>query len=301
MIAVVGSINMDLVVEVERFPLPGETVLGLSFHRYPGGKGANQAVAAARMGADVTLYGKLGADPVGTEVLRELASAGVLVEGVRLEDDVPTGCASVSVAPSGENTVVYVPGANDLVDEEYIDRFFDHLANASVLLIQFEVPFKTVVHMLRRLPRPGPTLVVDPAPARDIQGLLLDRIDVLTPNRHELAALTGDNDFESAAQRLLDWGVRCVVCKDGMRGAQLVEKGSARHFPAYPVEAVDSTAAGDAFNGALGAMLARGFGVAEAIPWANAAGALAATRRGAQPSLPTLAEVRELVCARDTS
>jgi len=292
-IAVLGSANMDLMMDVERIPAGGETVHAVRSGRYPGGKGANQAVAAARLGESVVFFGKVGRDAFGDLLLNHLRENGVDVQGVERAESLPTGLATVLVDPDGENAIVCAAGANGAVDAEYLDRVFDRIAAADVVLLQFEIPLETIALLLQRLPTGGPTVIVDPAPAKALTSLPLGRIDVLTPNQSELANLTGEADIIAGAEVLRARGVRTVICKAGDRGAYWVGDG-VRHVDALAVEAVDTTAAGDAFNGALACAI-RARPIEEAIRWANAAGALAVTRRGAQPSLPDRSDVEELL------
>ena len=300
MIAVLGSINMDLVTEVAQLPRAGETVLGESFARYPGGKGGNQAVAAARMGVKVAFFGKVGDDPFGEELLQSLRRDRVDVQAVQCETRIPSGSASILVAGNGENMIACTPGANGLVDADYIDRVLPEIATAKVLLLQFETPIKTLAYLFKRLPKEGPLVILDPAPAQDLSPLLLDRIDIITPNRGELAAVTdGAEGIEEAAHRLLQRGIGKVICKAGEEGAYLITPDRVSHIPPPAVDPVDTTAAGDAFNGALAAASANGRAIEEAICTANAAGALAVTKRGAQPSLPTLAEIERFLETRE--
>jgi len=281
---------MDVVTEVPIIPSPGETVLGRSVTRYPGGKGANQAVAAARLGGNVAFFGKVGVDVFGEELLTELRDAGVDVSGVEKTSDHSTGLASILVDDAGENAIAYAPGANATVDTEYVDRNLERLSAADVLLLQFEIPMLAIAYLLKQLPPKHPVVIVDPAPAQDISSLPLERIDFLTPNRSELFALTQKDDISVAAQSLLARGVRAVICKNGKDGAYLIAGTDTIHFPAPEVHAVDTTAAGDAFNGALAGAITN-LPISKAIQWANLAGALATTKQGAQPSLPSCDKV----------
>jgi ribokinase len=286
---------MDLVTEVARIPRPGETVAGESLRYYPGGKGANQAVAAARLGAAVAFFGKVGRDPFGDRLIEGLRADGIDVSAVAHVEEPPTGTASIWVERSGENAIACVPGANGAVDVAYVARVFDRIAAADVLLLQLEIPLATIAFVLERLPKERPIVILDPAPAQDLSELPLDRVDILTPNRTELSLLTGIDALEPAARRLLSLGVRGVVCKAGDQGAYWIGEATT-HVPTIAVRVVDSTAAGDAFNGALGCAVTER-PILEAIRFANAAGALAATRHGAQPSLPRRADVDRLLTA----
>jgi len=289
-IAVVGSLHADIVVEVPRMPRPGETLIGTSGGLYSGGKGANQAVAAARLGADVRMYGKVGDDPFGRRLLRDVESGGVDISAVETEPGISTGLASVWVH-DGENAIAIASGANARVDEPYIDRHLDRIAAADVVLTQFEIPLETIGYLLAALPAGGRIVILNPAPAREVSSLPLERIDILAPNEHELRAIGGCDDIEASARRLLAAGVEHVICTLGARGISWSSAaGGAVHIAAPRVNAVDSTAAGDAFCGALAwAICSRP--LYAAIRIAVAAGALATTRRGAQPSLPTRAEL----------
>ena len=298
-IAVVGSINADLVIEVPRMPAPGETIGGQDAAFYPGGKGANQAVAAARLGADVSLYGKVGDDPFGGRLIDGLRGSGVDVGDVEIEPETASGLASIWVGAKGDNAIVVSAGANGRVDTEYVERHLERITDADVLLLQLEVPIETVAFLLGALPPADPLVVLDPAPARDLSALPLSRIDVLTPNETELRVVGGEDDLEAGARRLLDAGIGDVVCTFGVEGAVWFAPGRTTvRFPAPKVDAVDTTAAGDAFNGALAWALHRR-SLKEAIPFAVAAGALATTVPGAQPSLPSLEDVVSFLASSD--
>jgi ribokinase len=259
---------------------------------YLGGKGANQAVAAARLGASVSFFGKVGRDPFGERLLEGLRADGVNVAAVESTDKEATGTASIWVEEGGENAIACVPGANGMVDADYIDRIFDRVAAADVLLLQLEIPLDTVAYLLGRLPRGRPLVILDPSPAQDLSRLPLRRVDVLTPNRTELLALTQMDDMKSAAAALLRAGIGAVICKAGGEGAFWFGE-TMSHVPAVPVCVVDTTAAGDAFNGALACAITER-SMLDAIRWANAAGAIATTKAGAQPSLPRRVDVDRL-------
>jgi ribokinase len=275
-IAVVGSINLDLVVPVARHPAPGETVIGGDRAELPGGKGANQAVAAARLGAEVALVGRVGADEAGRRLRDGLAQEGVDVEHVREDPDAPTGMALIAVDGAGENTIVVSPGANARVGEDDVGAAGELLAGAPVMLVQHEIPRSAVAAAVRAA---GGTVVLNPAPARE----LVPGVDVVVPNRVELAALAGDGPPEAVAARL---DARAVVVTLGAEGALVVEGGRAEAIAAPRVEAVDTTGAGDAFCGALAEALARSAAVAEAARWAVRVAAASVTRHGAQGGMP---------------
>ncbi len=294
MICVVGSINTDLVIEVEKIPRPGETIAGKSLAHYPGGKGANQAVAAARLGAQVAMFGVLGSDQSGDDLRAGLLRNNVDVQGVERAEDIPSGLAVISVAKSSENAITVVAGANALVNRQFIDRHIKQLSRCDIVLLQLEIPLDTIDYLLHLLPSDRPLVILDPAPAQDISHLPLDRIDVLTPNENELELLTGSCDIEVGSRLLISRGVKNVICTAGADGAYLTNANAHTHFPALSVTPIDATAAGDAFNGAL-AWALQTRSLSDAIPYACAAGALAATKKGAQPSLPVLGEIEKML------
>jgi ribokinase len=303
-IVVVGSLNVDLVVGVDRLPAPGQTVAGRDFAAIPGGKGANQACAAARLGGEVSMIGRVGEDAHGELLRQSLASAGVDVSHVLSDARAATGVALITVERSGQNDIVIVPGANGAFTVEELERGQEQLDSAAVVLLQLEVPLPTVQAAARRARRAGATVILDPAPAAPLPDDLLRDIDYLTPNETELAALVGgarpEGDAEAArqARELIGRGARAVVVKRGERGALLVVAGGETSWPALSVTAVDATAAGDAWNGAFAFALASGSPPAVAGRLATAAAAVSVTRRGAQPSMPTLAEVEALMRER---
>lgn len=286
-IAVVGSINMDLVTQAPRFPRPGETLLGQNFVTIPGGKGANQAVAAARLGAQVALVGALGADAFGDQLHRGLLDEGVDLRHVRRLDDAGSGTASITVA-GGENQIVVVPGANARVTPAQVEAARDTLARADAVLVQMEIPLDAVEATLRLGRRLQVPVLLNPAPAQALPTDWLALPRYLTPNQHELAVLLGE-EGETNFRALMRRAPAPVVLTRGGEGAWYREQGEPVHQPAFPVEVVDSTGAGDTFNAALAVFLHEG--LPTAVRKACAAAALAVTRLGAQPGMP---HVREL-------
>ncbi|MCX7818407.1 MAG: ribokinase [Kiritimatiellae bacterium] len=301
-LVVVGSANMDLIASVPRLPGPGETVAGAAFAQAPGGKGANQAVAAARLGAEVRFVGCVGADAFGRELLESLRAAGVDSEGVRVSPTAKTGVALIAVERGGQNQIVVAPGANAEVSEGDVAKAEPAIRGASAVLLQLEIPLAAAVVAARLARRHGVRCVLNPAPAPTAPlPAELARVDAICPNEFEALALTGVearslDDAREQVRRLLAAGAALAVVTLGERGAMAGERdGTVWHVPAFPVEAVDATAAGDAFAAALTVALCRGCSAPEAVRFASAAGALAATRPGAQPSLPTLDEVEKLL------
>lgn len=295
-IVVLGSCNIDITVVLDRFPLLGETLRGESVQYYPGGKGANQAVAAARLGVKTTFLGKLGEDAWTDFLLRSLIAEDVDTRYVEITKKESCGMAIIYVLKhTGENMIVYLPGANQQIDVAYVDSVRSVLLAADVVLLQLEIPLSTVVHVLTTLPPNKPLVILDPAPARNLSSLPLQRVDILTPNQQELQLITGCPDPAKAAEFLLRQGVKHVICKLGDKGALSVTPQKTMYFPAFNVVAIDTTAAGDAFNAALAVGFVNGWALEKIITFANAAGALTTTRRGAQTSLPYRHEVDALL------
>jgi ribokinase len=286
-VAVVGSLNLDLVVRVARLPGPGETVSGDDVFRNPGGKGANQAVAAARLGRRVAMVGRVGDDDAGRELLESLEADAVDTSQVRVVAGVPSGIALITVSEDGENQIVVSPGANARLTPDDVGQAGAALAAAAVTLLQLEVPLEAVAAAARAA---GGTVVLNPAPVRDLPEELLAEVDVLVPNRVELAQLAGGAEPEKVAEATRLAGrlpARAVVVTLGADGCLVIVGGDTVHVPAVPVRAVDTTAAGDAFCGGLADALAGGATLEDAARRAVRVAAAACLRPGAQASLPT--------------
>lgn len=302
-IVVVGSLNQDIVLGLCRFPKLGETVTGASLRTFCGGKGANQAFAAARLGGRVSMVGQIGSDAAGDAQLRSLRAVGVNVEHIARLDNESTGTAVIAVEEDGDNRIIVVPGANGSFSATTLDSSKSLLATAGVLLVQLEVPIPTVARAIEIAHEGGVCVILDPAPAQYIPDIVLSQVDYLAPNLHELALLSGEqltHDSEegqivAAAQKLCARGVRTVIAKLGARGAILVSAQNSHVVPAFQVTAIDSTGAGDCFLGAFAAALMRGESELCACRFAAAAAALAVTRHGAQASVPEFAEVQHLL------
>lgn len=299
-IIVVGSLNMDLVVRSPRHPLPGETLLGGDFRTFPGGKGANQAVAAARVGGIVSMVGRVGSDDFGAALLQNLATNGVNATHVRRDAEAATGVALITVGADGQNTIVVAPGANGRLVPGDVAAAQELFGDGDVLLLQLEIPLPAVNRAIEEAHRRDTRVVLNPAPAQPLDAALLKQVDVLVPNQSELGLLTGMavesiEDITAAAQALRAQGVKNIIVTLGGEGVVVVDEMNVSQLPPYKVEVVDTTAAGDAFVGAFAVALGRGSGLVEAARWGNAAGALAVTKAGAQPSLPSRAELEQLL------
>lgn len=294
-ICVVGSLNMDLVAYAPHLPTAGETVLGGPFATYPGGKGANQAVAAARLGATVAMIGRVGDDGFGRELYANLIREGVASQHVIALSEVATGVALITVDAEGQNTIVVAPGANALLTVEDINAAAAAITSAQTLLLQLETPLDVVRHAAALAHDAGVTVILNPAPAQPLPVDILNLIDCIIPNEHEAAILLDQPDAADA-KNLADMvrahtGIATVVVTLGARGAALATTALSTMLPAHPVHAIDATAAGDAFVAAFAVALANGHSTEQAVRWGNAAGALATTKTGAQPSLPKHSEL----------
>lgn len=295
-ITVVGSLNMDLVVKARRLPQAGETVSGGTFGTFPGGKGANQAVAAARLGARVAMVGRVGADAFGRQLVDALTRDRIDVSHVRTDPASATGVAFIGVDVEGQNMIMVAPGANARLTVADVDEAQDVIAGARVVLLQLEVPIEAVVRAAVLARTGGAIVCLDPAPAAPLPDALYASVDVITPNEVEAHLLTGvathsPADAERAAAALRDRGPRVAVVKMGDRGAFYLGQDGGGHVPALPVNAVDTTAAGDAFAAALGVALGEGTALAGAVAFATRAAGIKVTRMGAQPGMPPRVEV----------
>jgi ribokinase len=305
-IVVVGSINLDLVARVERMPCLGETISGQDLQTFCGGKGANQAVAAARLGVPVTLIAKLGDDHFGGHLRANLAEAGVdstYVESVAG----PSGTALITATPNGENSIIVIPGANGKLHCDDLERCKDELRNAAIILVQLESPLRIVEHLASLAKSFDVPLMLDPAPAQPLEERVLCAVTWFTPNESETRTFLGDARLQvdsisapKVAERILRMGVRNVILKLGAKGVYMAGKDvTPLYVPGFQVDAVDTTAAGDTFNGAFASGLAiRKMTPQNAAEFACAAAAISVTRHGAQTSMPKLAEVEEFLRQR---
>jgi len=295
-----GSINMDLVVRCERVPDRGETIVSTGWLTNPGGKGANQAVQAARLRAETVLVGRVGSDDFGRDVMKGLSAHSVDISRVGIDPVLPTGIAFILVEKGGENRIVVVPGANGAVGAAELKTLDGLLRPGAVLLLQCEIPFAIVLEAAHMAHLRGATVILDPSPWESVTltpGVFAD-VDYLMPNEGEARALAGTTNLNEAAAVLLRLGARSVVVKRGEKGAFAVGAFESPEVPAFPVVSVDTTAAGDSFQGAFAASLDQGLDPDMALYRAMAAGALTVTRPGAQQSMPDEAEVTAFLEAR---
>ncbi|MCC6406866.1 MAG: ribokinase [Planctomycetes bacterium] len=298
-VVVLGSLNMDLVVRVERFPEPGETLLGGGFATFPGGKGANQAVAAARLGANVRMLGRVGDDAYGRELVAGLRRDDVDASRVSSSSAAPTGVAVITVDAHGENHIVVAAGANATLDARAIESASAAFEGARVFVAQLETPLDAVLAGARAARAAGAVAILNAAPAQELSADALAAFDVLVVNQSEAARLAGRRaDPETLARELARRGPRAVVITLGAAGALALVDGRVERRAAFDVPVRDATAAGDAFVGALACSLAERVSWPTALARASAAGALACTRAGAQPSLPNAVELRDFLTPR---
>jgi ribokinase len=307
-IVVVGSVNMDLVVQMPKIPRPGETLLGGIFKTFPGGKGANQAVSAARLGAHVTMIGCVGNDSFGKEMRSTLANEGIDIEHVLVHPDEATGVALIQVDVQGQNSIAVASGANFRLTSTDVEKAMQTIGEFDVLVMPLETPLETIYTAARIASRKGVKVLLNPAPAQVLEKDLLQLVDVLLPNEYEIALMTGmpmqsATDIHHAAERLLSLGPKNLIVTLGSQGAILFSEKMSQGMtiPAWHVKAVDTTAAGDCFVGALAVGICEGKSLPAAAEFASAAAAISVTRVGAQPSLPRREEVEQFMYERNKS
>ena len=286
---------MDLVVKVEDRPKGGQTVIGGDFKEVPGGKGANQAVAMARLGGNVNMIGKVGNDGFGQTLLNALNNDNVNTEYIN-KDDISTGVAMITVDKNAENSIVVAPGANFKVDKEYIDKSIEGIKNSDIVVLQLETPIDTIKYALSKSKELGKYTILNPAPAVKLEDDIICNVDLLTPNETELEILSGveiknEYDIQKAAQTMIDKGVKELIVTLGSKGSLYINKEKSIFKKAYKVEAIDTTAAGDSYTGALAVAFANGKNIEDAMDFASKVGALSVQKEGAQSSLPTLEDV----------
>ena len=299
-ILVVGSSNTDMIVQLKSLPGPGVTVIGGKFSTAPGGKGANQAVGAARAGGNVAFIGKMGRDAFGTSALENLQRDGIDVSRVVRDPKAPSGVAFIFVAEGGENSIAVASGSNDLLSVADVEAARDEFRKADIVLVQLETPLPTVIATARLAAKAGALVILNPAPARQLPDSLLRHVSILTPNEHEAELLTGIKVVDAksaskAAESLMKRGVGTVIVTLGSKGAFIAQGTNRELMAGFKVRAVDTTAAGDIFNGALAVALGEGTDLASAVRFAQAAAAISVTRAGAQPSAPKRSEIERLV------
>jgi ribokinase len=299
-IVVAGSLNMDLVVYAPRQPRIGETILGERFRINPGGKGANQAVAAVRLGAAVTMIGKVGDDQFGADLLANLESNGVRTEPIQRDQNTPTGVALITIDSDGDNSIIVVPGSNMNLSRQDIEQVQVVLSTADILLLQLEIPIDTSLYAAQIAKSHGAKIILNPSPAQALPSELLDLVDILVLNESETAHLAGiavadEKNLVHAARELKKMIPGDVVLTLGDQGSMWVGKSKTLHLPAIPVIAADTTAAGDAFIGGMAVALLENQTIVEALRLGNAAGALTVTQKGAQSSLPDRERCQELL------
>ncbi len=300
-IAVIGSLNMDLVVRAPRLPKPGETIIGTDdLNMVPGGKGANQAYCTARLGAKVAMIGRVGDDTFGVQLINNLKKVGVDTQYIKRDADASTGIAMIVVEEGGLNSIVVSSGANGRVDLSDISQAEAAILSANLILLQLEIPIPVVIEAALLAKKHGVKVLLNPAPAQKLPDELLSLIDILIPNETETAMLSEydirtDDGIKKAATKLHQSGVKTIIMTRGNRGASLMAKNKIEHYPAFPIQAVDTTGAGDAFVGSFAIAFAEGKSIKESIRCGNAAGALASTKSGAQPSMPSRDDLNKML------
>lgn len=302
-ITVIGSINMDLVVKSDEIPKPGETLFGNELLQIPGGKGANQAVAMSRLGAQVSFLGKIGQDSFGEELLKSMEESGIDIGHIEKEN-IATGIAVINVDKKGNNNIVVIAGANNQVDKPYLQRHIQAIAASDAVVLQLEVPRETVKESLKIAKSLGKVTILNPAPAMELDDFIIQNTDILIPNEHELERLSGIKITDKAsilrgAQRLLDKGVKKIIVTWGSKGVIYMDQEGDRHFEAKKVQVIDTTAAGDSFIGGFTVSFLEDQNIEKAIDMGQSTAALAIQKMGAQSSIPTRAEVENFMSQKN--
>ncbi len=295
-ICVIGSLNMDLVVNVDTMPKPGQTIIGSNFKEVPGGKGANQAVAMARLNGNVSMIGKVGEDGFGQTLINSLKNDKVDTTYIQTTKG-STGVALITVDKNAQNSIVVSPGANFEVKEEDIDNNIKAIENSDIVVLQLETPLNTIKYALNKAKKLNKYTILNPAPAVKLDDEIIKNVDLLTPNETELEIISGvsietEEDIQKAAQIMIEKGVKELIVTLGSKGSLYINKEKSMFKKAYKVEAVDTTAAGDSYTGALAVALSQDKGIEDAMDFASKVGALSVLKEGAQSSLPTLEEVK---------
>lgn len=294
-IVVVGSINKDIIMQVERHPKPGETLTAAAVSSAFGGKGANQAVAAVRLGAEVTMIGAVGEDPVGDEQIEHFQHEGIRTDAI-MRCSEPSGVAYITVDSAGENSIILYPGANHRITVEWVEKNRTYIEDADVLLLQLEIPVEVSLAAAEIADKSDTIIIFNPAPVHQVPDRLFQLTDIITPNETELALLAGEEDPDKAEKILLRKGVKSVLATMGADGSRYRDAGNTFSLPTYrSVKVADTTAAGDSFNAAVAYSIGSGEDIAEAAAFATAVGSITVSRFGAQTSLPTLDEVEKFI------
>lgn len=295
-ICVIGSLNMDLVVNVDTMPKPGQTIIGSNFKEVPGGKGANQAVAMARLNGNVSMIGKVGEDGFGQTLINSLKNDKVDTTYIQTAKGA-TGVALITVDKNAQNSIVVSPGANFEVKEDDIDNNIEAIKNSDIVVLQLETPLNTIKYALNKAKELNKYTILNPAPAVKLDDEIIKNVDLLTPNETELEIISGvsietEEDIQKAAQIMIEKGVKELIVTLGSKGSLYINKEKSMFKKAYKVEAVDTTAAGDSYTGALAVALSQGKNIEDAMDFASKVGALSVLKEGAQSSLPTLEDVK---------
>ncbi len=297
-IIVVGSSNTDMVIKAAKFPLPGETILGGEFFLFPGGKGANQAVAAARLGGNVIFIAKIGNDIFGEQALQQFKREGIITDYIAKDPDRPSGVALITVDSKGENTIAVAQGSNGALSSDDVQKAESEFEKSDIVLTQLETPLQTILHVAKLVGKFQKRLILNPAPGMKLPDDLFPSLYLITPNESETEVLTGisvrdNSSIKRAAEKLKEMGVANVIITLGAEGAYLYDDAGGKHIPTKKVKAVDTTAAGDVFNGALAVALSENRTLEQAVEFANHAAAISVTKMGAQVSAPYRKELMD--------